>query len=58
MLERGDGGGWEAFAHHNPELFQPDLLLRFYPRSQLQSALARKIFLLPHPAIAGAFHAD
>lgn len=37
ICERGDGGGWEAFARDNPELFQPGLLLRFYPQTQLES---------------------
>jgi hypothetical protein len=50
LCQRGDGGGWAGFARDNPELLQPDLLLRFYPRSQLQSELARKVFILPGPA--------
>ena len=50
IRQRGDGGGWSGFARDNPELLQPDLLLHFYPRSQLQSELARKVFLLPRPA--------
>ena len=49
LHERGDGAGWANFARHNPELFEPGLLLHFYPRSQLQSELARKVFLLPRP---------
>ena len=47
---RGDGGGWPGFARENPELLQPDLLLHFYPRAQLQSELARRVFVLPRPA--------
>jgi hypothetical protein len=47
MFERGDGGEWTAFAHHNPELFDPELLSRFYDRNVLESALARRVFLLP-----------
>jgi predicted metal-dependent hydrolase len=47
MRERGDGGGWTAFARENPELFQPGLLLHFYPQAQLESELAREVFLLP-----------
>jgi hypothetical protein len=50
MCLRGDGGGWPGFARENPELFQPDLLLHFYPRSQLHSELARRVFVLPSPA--------
>jgi len=45
--ERGGAGGWTAFARDNVELFQPDLLRRFYSRAQLDSPMARQIFLLP-----------
>jgi hypothetical protein len=55
ICERGDTGGWAAFARDNPELFRPDLLSRFYPQAQLASALARRVFLLPAaPAACGA----
>jgi len=48
LHERGDGGsGWPGFARLAPELFQPDLLLEFYSRAQLESDLARKVFVLP-----------
>jgi hypothetical protein len=47
ICERGDSGGWPAFARDNPELFEPGLLLHFYPKAQLQSELARRVFLLP-----------
>jgi hypothetical protein len=47
LHEFGDGGGWEGFAQANRGLLQRDLLLRFYPRTQLQSELARRVFLLP-----------
>jgi len=47
ICERGDSGGWTAFARDNPELFEPGLLLHFYPKAQLQSELARRVFLLP-----------
>lgn len=47
ISERGDSGGWSAFARANAELFQPDLLLRFYSRAQLDTDLARRIFVLP-----------
>jgi hypothetical protein len=50
ICQRGDGGGWAGFARENPELLQPDLLLHFYARSQLQSELARKVFVLPRLA--------
>jgi hypothetical protein len=47
IYERGNGGGWTGFARENGELFQPDLLHHFYPRAQLDSELARRVFLLP-----------
>lgn len=47
ICERGNAGGWAAFACANAELFQPDLLRRFYSRAQLDSDIARRIFLLP-----------
>jgi hypothetical protein len=50
ICERGDGGGWAAFAAENPELFQPGLLRQYYPSTQLESELARRIFLLPKSA--------
>jgi hypothetical protein len=48
ISERGDSGDWIAFAQNNQELFSKDLLLHYYTRAQLDSALARKIFVLPH----------
>ena len=50
ICERGNGGGWTTFARENGELFQPGLLLRFYPQAQIESDLARKVFLLPNRA--------
>jgi hypothetical protein len=50
LFERGDGGGWAGFARANPELFQADLLRRFYSPAQLESAAARAVFLLPRCA--------
>ena len=52
MCQRGDGGGWAAFERENPELLRPDLLLEFYPKAQLESDLARKVFLLPRSIAA------
>lgn len=51
MALRGDGGNWTAFARANGELFESDALLRFYSASQLQSDLARRVFLLPRGAM-------
>jgi hypothetical protein len=45
--ERGNGGGWMEFSRGNPELLNPALLGQFYSQPQLESDLARKIFLLP-----------
>ena len=47
ICERGNGGGWVPFARDNSELFQPGLLRQFYSQAQLESEMARKIFLLP-----------
>jgi hypothetical protein len=47
MRQRGDGGGWAAFEHDNPELLRPGLLLEYYPKAQLESDLARRVFVLP-----------
>ena len=49
ICERGDGGGWPVFARDNPELFRPGLLREFYPQAQLESEMARNVFLLPRP---------
>jgi hypothetical protein len=50
IYERGNGGGWAAFASENPELFEPGLLQHFYPPQQLESEMARRVFLLPQLA--------
>lgn len=47
IAQRGDGGGWDGFERANPELFDRDLLLHFYSRRELESGLARRLFLLP-----------
>jgi hypothetical protein len=52
IFERGNGGGWIAFARANPELLQPGLLRQFYPEAQLASEIARRVFVLPCPAPA------
>ncbi|MGC1387274.1 MAG: hypothetical protein WA807_04620 [Steroidobacteraceae bacterium] len=41
------GGGWTEFARGAPELFEHGLLLKYYSRAQLESDLARRIFVLP-----------
>jgi predicted metal-dependent hydrolase len=50
MRERGDSGAWPAFAADNAVLLQPNLLRYFYTSEQLNSGLAREIFLLPAAA--------
>jgi hypothetical protein len=47
LYERGHGGGWTEFARAAPELFERGLLLKFYSRAELESELARRIFVLP-----------
>jgi len=47
ICERGNSGGWVAFARDNSGLFQPALLRQFYSQAQLQSEMARRVFLLP-----------
>ena len=47
ICERGDGGGWAEFATTNPDLLDRGRLLRHYPPDQLQSPLARRVFVLP-----------
>ncbi len=47
LYERGGGGGWTEFARGAPELFERGLLLKYYSRAQLESDLARRIFVLP-----------
>lgn len=50
ICERGNGRGWVEFARDNSELFQPGLLRQFYPAAQLESEMARRVFLLPRSA--------
>lgn len=50
LVERGDGGGWTGFAAAHPDLFERDLLLKSYPVRQLESPLARRVFVLPRAA--------
>jgi hypothetical protein len=50
ICERGNSGGWAAFASDNPDLFQPGLLGQYYSRAQLDTDLARRVFLLPRSA--------
>jgi hypothetical protein len=53
ICERGMSDGWESFTRENSELLAPDLLTQFYSREQIESAIARKTFLLPRPTSTG-----
>jgi len=53
ICERGNGGGWAAFAQDDPDLLNKNLLRAFYPAEQLNSAVAREIFLLPRAVSGG-----
>jgi hypothetical protein len=56
LSERGDAGDWTSFQEQNPDLFERDLLLRHYRRSELESDLARRIFILPRRGTAAEEH--
>jgi hypothetical protein len=47
LREGGNAGDWTSFQHQNPDLFKQDLLLRHYHRCELESDLARRVFILP-----------
>ena len=46
MGRDGERGGWPQFRAANPQLFQPDVLLAYYPREVLESTEARSAFTL------------
>ncbi len=39
--------GWETFAAGNPDLFEADVLARYYPKEFLANPAARAVFQLP-----------
>ncbi|HVO00202.1 MAG TPA: hypothetical protein VMT49_09190 [Steroidobacteraceae bacterium] len=41
---------WERFRARHPQLLRRDALLAYYPRAVLDSAAARRCFMLPPPA--------
>jgi hypothetical protein len=56
-VARGDDdadGGWAAFARANGDLFERALLLRYYAEETLDSALARRVFVLPDAPLHAA----
>ncbi len=54
LAENGDGGGWEGFADANADLFDRGLLLRSYRAVQLDSELARRVFVLPRADVTSS----
>ena len=48
-LQTGPSHSWHAFSAANPDLFERGLLERYYTTERLDSALARRVFLLPLP---------
>jgi hypothetical protein len=49
IAERGHAGDWSAFEQSNPQLLERDLLLKFYSAAELESELAKRVFVLPKP---------
>jgi hypothetical protein len=47
LSEGGEARDWASFQEQNPDLLERDLLLRHYRRSELESDLARRVFILP-----------
>jgi hypothetical protein len=54
MRTVGADGGWQAFAANNPQLLGPGVLSPFYTQAELDSPLARSVFLLPRAAAGHA----
>ena len=48
--EAFEGADAAAFLEANPDLFSKDLLARWYDRADLQTPLARRVFVLPKTA--------
>lgn len=51
-IATGGAGDFAAFRAANPDLFEGNLLGRYYPPEVLRSDLARRTFVLPAPAPA------
>jgi hypothetical protein len=58
MFESGVRGGWPEFAGENPQLLDAGVLGQFYTRAELESPLARSVFLLPRHAAGLTAPAD
>jgi hypothetical protein len=50
IAAQGHAGGWSAFERNNPHLLQRDLLTKFYSQTEIESELARRVFVLPRSA--------
>lgn len=48
-MESSEHDGFGTFSRANPDLFSRDLLTRFYRPEQLQSDVARRVFVMPSP---------
>jgi len=46
-LADGDDADFESFLSANPDLMAKDVLARWYAPERLQTALARRVFLMP-----------
>jgi hypothetical protein len=49
-MDRGECQDFSAFAGAHPDLFDKDILTRWYRPERLASECARRTFLLPEPA--------
>jgi|SRR5579863_563066 len=48
-LEQSRSADFSAFAREHAEVFDKDLLARWYPRQQLAAEVARRVFVMPAP---------
>jgi hypothetical protein len=51
-MEPGPAADFSAFARDNPEVFEKDVLARWYPHEQLAAEITRRVFVLPQPGHA------
>jgi hypothetical protein len=51
-MEQSRPADFSAFAREHAEVFDKDLLARWYPREQLAADITRRVFVLPLPARA------
>jgi hypothetical protein len=48
-MDQGQSAHFTAFARAHVEVFDKDLLARWYPRQQLAAEITRRVFVLPAP---------